>query len=190
MNTSRENLEFSLSQFADGTLGEMDRRVIEDLLRVDAEARLTVSRDARLTNLLRESMPLPAVDFDRLAADLSAAIDGEPSHVASSIKLSMPWVRRLSIAAAVGIAATVGWHVLPQPTPIDQPPMKALVKGPAIEVATSPGSVRIAVGPSAAMAERGMVLSMNDESLYAYPPRVVITAADAPVASNDAVPLY
>jgi anti-sigma factor RsiW len=76
-----EDFEYSLSQYADGTLPEGERAAVEARLAVDPAAHATVVGYRRLDALLRE--PPLALDWDRLAERLSAGlgVDAAPTVV-------------------------------------------------------------------------------------------------------------
>ncbi len=194
MKLTGENLEYTISQYVDGTLSEIDRRALEEQLVADAEARLHVTHEAHLTNLLREYAVVdqPAVDFDSFQAHLSSVIADEPSHLAQPIRMTTVWVRRLSIAAAVGIAALVGVKFIPQTGDSTRPVGTVIVAGPAIETSNSPADINIAVGPSDALIKRGQTLSMADDSIFTPAPRVVISsgAGTGQIAMDSGQPLY
>ena len=120
MESERDNFEFALSQFADGTLSELDRRDVEERLLADAESRLLVSDYARVDAMLQASRELPDMDFDAFAVSVSRAIEAEESPVAASLRMPfLRWMAPLTIAAAVAIAVFVGLHLQPG---IEKPP--------------------------------------------------------------------
>jgi len=176
MKITGEQLELLASQYADASIGVLDRAAFEAQLPLDAEARLLVNQDVRLTQLLRDAHTLPAIDFDNVAARVSKSIASEASHARPSMRFT--WGRRLALAACVGIAATVAWRAgftsIPTDTATSQPP--AFVRGPEAERSTGPTLVRINIGPSNdASARAGLALG---DTPGARPARVVITAAD------------
>ena len=193
MSTDRDNFEFALSQYADGTLNELEKRAVEERLMNDAEGRLLVSDFARIDLMLRNSRELPEMDFDVFANKISAAIEAEEAHVAAPIRLHLyRWAGGLAAAAALAIAAVVGFrtqpptsnHGLTQPTEIvaQGTPVEgsAVIAGPSIETASAAPAIKIGVGPSEILAKRGDTLSLGEEAIAPRPPKVVIGSAALP----------
>jgi negative regulator of sigma E activity len=186
MTSDRDNFEFALSQYADGTLNELEKRVVEERLLTDAEGRLLVSDFARIDLMLRNSRELPAMDFDAFADRISAAIESEEAPVAAPIRLHLyRWAGGLAAAAAVAIAAFVGLHPhATKPTPFSPPPYatrgSAVIAGPSIETASAAPAIKIGVGPSDILAKRGDTLSLGEEAIAPRPPKVVIGSAASP----------
>jgi anti-sigma factor RsiW len=110
-----EQLEFLISQYADGSLPESERALVDLRLQTDADARALLEEYRSLDATLKSAMPLPAVKWDRLAEHLSDAVAAErdEAHTAGI------WGRigfgvRLAIAACVMLAAVglVLWTVM------------------------------------------------------------------------------
>jgi len=104
---TRDELEYTLSQYLDGTLAASDESALEQRLATDEPARALLSEYRSLDRALRAS-PLPAFDFDALASTISAAVAAQ-DEPAQSYRLH--WVRTaasLALAACVVIAAGVG----------------------------------------------------------------------------------
>jgi hypothetical protein len=72
---SPEQLEFILTQYLDGTLAAGQVDAIERALEADPRARELHDEHERLTALLRAE-PLPEMNWDELARDLSAVVTG------------------------------------------------------------------------------------------------------------------
>jgi len=191
MKLSGDNLEYAISQYVDGTLGELERRALEEQLATDGEARALVEQYTQLNTVLRSADPVPAVDFQLFGARISAAIEHEALPAPKSLSLPRAVLRYVAVAAALALAATVGIHFMAGTA---QAPQVAVstgsiqVQGPAEEAAKSKPSIHLAVGPSEALARRGDRLSLGDDAIFTHRPRVVISAADAPRRSD--VPLY
>jgi negative regulator of sigma E activity len=187
MTSDRDNFEFALSQYADGTLNELEKRVVEERLLTDAEGRLLVSDFARIDLMLRNSRELPAMDFDAFAGRISAAIESEEAPVAAPIRLHLyRWAGGLAAAAAVAIAAFVGLRPhSPAPGQLAQPTEivakgSAVIAGPSVETASAAPAIKIGVGPSDILAKRGDTLSLGEEAIAPRPPKVVIGSAASP----------
>ena len=171
-----ENLQFALSQYADGTLAEAERAAVEQLLAHNAEARQTLDEYRRLGMLLSASIqPMPGVDWPQLTQQISRAIDRSQSipgsaaiaaEQAASDAYSMGWGRRpwvWAIAASLVLASGIVWLSRPQtgnvqPTyatanpPIVIEPVRvaqvAEIRVLQAEIATGPAVVEVSVGPS------------------------------------------
>jgi anti-sigma factor RsiW len=108
-----DDLEFLISQYADGTLEEADRGTVERALESDAGARAMLDEHRALTRLVRAA-PLPEVRWDRLAETISGAIDDEmESRMRRASWLIRP-VRAgwLALAASVLIAGGITTHFM------------------------------------------------------------------------------
>jgi anti-sigma factor RsiW len=177
-----EDVEFQISQYADGTLSAAERASVDDLLKADPAARQMLAEYRRLDGHLARLGGSPALRWDRLAEHLSGAVLGsdEPA-VAGRIEWATSWRGRMRIAAAVLLAVTAGIIVnrsLRHPTvgPIATPAAVTDVTGPAAEVATGKPAEDVSVCPS-------RLASGEGESPYAIsgvvhgPSKVVISEA-------------
>ncbi len=160
-----EELEFQISHYADGTLPAAEAAALEARLAGDAAAQELLAEYRRLSATMANHLPaLPAVDWDRLAAHLSTAVDEADApaivgRITPATTSAWSWRGRLAIAASVMIALGGGWllvktqrGVQPQPTP--EAPVAIAVSGPQVESASGPAVEEITVGPSKALAER------------------------------------
>lgn len=169
-----ENLQYALSQYADGTLAQAERAAVEQLLAHNAEARQTLAEYRRLSMLLDASAaPLPSVDWSQLTQQISRAIDRSQSipgsaaiaaEQAASETYLMGWGRRpwvWAIAASLLIASGVVWISHQGPgklqtsvavaPPAVAPPQIAKVAEIRVlqgEIANGPAVVEVSVGPS------------------------------------------
>ena len=181
---TRDELEFSISQYLDGTLAEAEEAALESRLASDADARALLGEYRRLDRTLKAA-PLPAFDYGALSDRISAAVARE-AEPAQSYRLH--WVRTaaaLAIAACVVIAVGVGIRRLGPAGPTD-PRQQAVAPTPAVErkqiivvdagprsqPSTAPVEV-IAVGPSPA-AQDGPALARYQEDLISRPSQVII----------------
>ena len=104
---TRDELEFQISQYLDGTLAEAEENALEARLATDADARALLAEYRGLDRVLR-SAPPPEVDYAALAGRISQAVARE-QEPAQSYRLH--WVRTasaLALAACVVIAVSVG----------------------------------------------------------------------------------
>lgn len=188
MEIERDNLDYALSQYADGTLNELDRRVVDERLIVDAEARLLLSDFYQVDRLLRDSREVPEIDFDVFAAGISRAIDGEEAYAAAPLRMRTRWLAPLAATAMVAIGAVAGlqWQASKSLPAVASG--TAVITGPVIETAGIAPTITIGVGPSESLARRGDTLSLGDEAIAPPSPRVVISSATTP--SKDEVRPY
>jgi anti-sigma factor RsiW len=101
-----EQLEFLISQYADGSLPESERALVDLRLQTDADARALLEEYRSLDATLKAAMPLPAVNWDRLAEHLSDAVAAKRDEA----QTADVWGRigfgvRLAIAACVLLTA-------------------------------------------------------------------------------------
>ena len=108
---TRDELEFSISQYLDGTLGARERDALESGWRRDAEARALYAEYESLQRVLTAA-PLPEVRWDQFAAQISGAVAREEMPQ-QSYKIGQ-WLRpaRLAIAASVLVAAGIAFTLL------------------------------------------------------------------------------
>src|SRR4051812_40975261 len=110
-----EELEFQISQYADGTLPLSERAALETQLAADAEAREMLAEYRRLgEHLSRDLPPLPVVKWDRLAEHLSNVVaeSDQPAVICritpAGASSGWSWRSRLAIAASVIVAVSTG----------------------------------------------------------------------------------
>lgn len=106
-----DELEFSISQYLDGTLPATERDALETRLGSDAGARALYAEYESLQGVLKAA-PLPTVRWDAFAEHISAAVAREEMP-AQSYKLTS-WFRtaRVAIAASVLVATGIGFTLL------------------------------------------------------------------------------
>ena len=108
-----DDLEYLISQYADGTLEEADRETVERAVESDAGARRMLEQHRALTQFVRAA-PVPEVRWDRLTETISGAIDDEmESRMRRASWLIRP-VRAgwLALAASVLIAGGIAIHFM------------------------------------------------------------------------------
>ena len=174
---TREEIEFSISQYADGTLPQSQRDALDERLAADSDVRAMLETENRLTALLR-SEPLPAVRWDALSNRISQAV-AQAEEPAQSYRLRWLTPAGLAIAASVMIAATVGIFLMQreQQKQITPPPAVARIS---IEVfnqdaIASTTLVQVEIGPSRAIADQP-VLSHYADDVVTRPSRVIIAS--------------
>lgn len=188
-----DDLEFSISQYLDGTLAPAERDALETRLGSDAEARALFAEYEALQRVLAHA-PLPAVRWDGLAERISAAVARQPEPL-QSYNLSR-WLRpgRLAAAAASVLVAGSLALLLLKPGPTDtvapvpiepiqivvKPTDAAAVNPPAMAV--NPDPVQVAIGPPP-LSDDAAVVRVYADSVVHRPSKAVIVSA-APLGQD------
>ncbi len=193
-----EQLEFRISQYADGSLPAEEIAALEALLASDAEARAMLESYRKLEVAMKRELTLPAVNWDRLAGHFSDALTAAEAqerstykiHVSTRTFVSRTW-GRLAIAATVLLAiGTAAWLTLrpahptnvamdvPAPTSISphNPTLVAIaeISGPAAEASNGPAVEEVAIGPSPAAQHTNYAAA---EDIIYRTPHVVIASS-------------
>jgi hypothetical protein len=189
---TRDELEFSISQYLDGTLADEQRPAVEALLAEDPEAQAILAEERALTALLRAE-PLPEVRWDRLADSISSAID---EQLEERVARASWWMRfrmpaGLAIAAsaaiAIGIAAFVLTHgrssvvnpgSRPHPNPVAVATLN--VEGPQADAPAGPAVTEISIGAGGSYAAKDSALDPYADEIDSRPARVVIASGIEP----------
>jgi anti-sigma factor RsiW len=175
-----EELEFRISQYADGTLPAAEAAALEATLAADSEARALLDDFRKLDVTLKREMPLPQVKWDRLAEHISAAVADE-DRATTTYKISAWWIRSVAVAAVVVIAfgTVVLWPRGKQggyaTNPANPSNEVALIEVGGPEVATKPAVEEISVEPSALAAAENFRIA---EDIVYRPSRVVIASGE------------
>lgn len=167
-----EQLEFLISQYADGSLPESERALVELRLLNNPEARALLEEYRALDASLKSSMVLPAVNWERLAEHLSEVVAEQEETRAATVLGRIGTFGRLAIAACVVLAVggVALWTAMksdggdtrvvqntnhatgPNTTNITPPDARpaplVVVRGPAPEAADAAPVVVVSVGPS------------------------------------------
>lgn len=86
---SRDQLEFQISQYLDGTLSAQQRLELEKQLSSDPEARAFFNEMQRIDQALKTSMALPPIRWDKLCDGIAASVALEQSQIhGESLKLA------------------------------------------------------------------------------------------------------
>jgi negative regulator of sigma E activity len=194
-----EQLEFAISQYADGTLPPGKRAALEAQLNGDPALMALLDEYRQLGSALRMTPPLPTVDWDRLAVHLSNSVaqgdvlgdvlgdvHDEPVRI-----YAMPWVRRvaaLAVAACLAIAIGIGLDHRAKPPTAAVGPAQLAVAGPVAEAPTGAVVEQISIGPSPAIAMDDSTWRYSESGVVAQPQRVVIATSDAPAQDTTATP--
>ncbi len=112
-----EEIEFAITQYADGTLPDAERAELEPILQSDAEARRALDEYRRLDALVKSAgAQLPDIRWDALADHISAKVSNLPLP-AQSYKMPAWWQRSglIALAASVLIVLGVGIRLMRSP---------------------------------------------------------------------------
>jgi anti-sigma factor RsiW len=193
---TRDELEFAISQYLDGSLAEADQSALEQRLATDAVTRALLAQYRAVDALLRTG-GAPAIDHDALAARITAAVAAQPEP-AQSYRLH--WARAaltLALAACVVIAVGVGIRRLqapPAPTgglavgPQRREPRQIVVVDTVHRATPSTAPVAVvSVGPSAAPEDRP-ALARYHEDLISRPSQVIIARSGYPAPDGGLLP--
>lgn len=190
---TRDELEFSISQYVDGTLGDAERDAVDERLARDAEARELLAEYHSLQGVLA-SEPMPQMDWVALSDRISSAVSREPLP-AQSYKINQ-WFApaRIAIAASVLIAAGIGFGVLrntstTQTTVAAPQPISIVATAPAEQpVSISSEPVRVAIGPSAALQDEPIILRYADTVVQRSSKALIVSAVPVGQDSSSLAP--
>ena len=182
---TRDELEFQISQYLDGTLGEADRSALEGRLASDAEARALLDEYRRVDVALKAA-PLPAVDWDALSARISGAVAEQQDEPATTYRIGFfRTIAGLAVAACVLAAVGLGIRLM-QPARLgngtgtagvttNKTPKEIIVvdAGPAVPQASPQPIEAIVVGPSNTLQERSGFAGFH-EDIISRPSQVYI----------------
>ena len=200
-----EQLEFQISQYADGTLPESERALVELRLLSSAEARDLLAEYQSLDGALKSAMPLPAVNWDRLSEHLSDAVDAQRDARAATVLGRIGNWGRSAIAAClvIGMIGVLVWiqsrstitdnsqvstnpatpppHTIVTETPPPRPAAVVVLRGPTAEASASAPVVVVKVGPSPSAAEDNWRIA---EDVVTGPSRAVWIASSDDAAQD------
>jgi anti-sigma factor RsiW len=154
---TRQELEYSISQYLDGTLPPLQRDALEERLASDAEARAILAEYEQLNHLLRTRLPaMPQLAWDRLAAQIAGAVAAEQPPVRHLWSRAIGWTARLAVAAAVLMVLSLAIFFARGPRQQARPAPQgtAVVSGPQVEQAPGPVVSEISIGPAPSLANQ------------------------------------
>lgn len=192
MKQTRDELEFAISQYLDGTLRPLERDTLEERLAADAEARALLAEYQELNNSLK-SLPVPNVAWDRFAARISKAVEAEEAPARHYAIGAMSWSGRLAIAALLLFGITIAvYFVKPGsnqviPTTIDNPGSGAIavISGPTPQQASGAVIAEINIGPAASVASGNWRMT---EDVVSRPTVVLIDKARSTAQDTEQSP--
>jgi hypothetical protein len=208
---TRDELEFSISQYHDGSLPPLETRAVEELLATSPQAREILVEYQRLDSVVKAAPVVPSLDWDRLHAHLSQAIADVPDEEAPAVrtyKIGLAWTRYIGAAAAVAAAIAIVAFVTVRGGPNSKPgtidvTVGALASHDTISIDATNGAgggtgsptdnanssdiatAQISVGPSPQVA--GLTWGFDDGVLQ-RPARVVIAGDASPAQDGSSGP--
>ena len=195
-----EQLEFQISQYADGTLPAEEVAALEAILASDAEARALLHEYRSLNASLKRELPLPNVRWDRLAEHLSKAVAAE-AEADEAAPVPIPLFARLRPLLSIAASLLIGFglatliyrggnsgtnpelHPTPAPTGTVAVADSVEVVGPTAEATTQPAVVAINVD-AAPLAKQVAAA----EAVVYRPPRVVIASGQTRLQDTQRLP--
>ena len=185
MKQTRDQLEYAISQYIDGTLPPVESAALEERFAVDAEAREILAEYRALDETLKTSLPVPAVAWDRLHAHLSDAVSREEAPV-RHYSLNR-YVRHAAAALAACVAIVFGVIFVANRAghaPVTHQPI-AIIVGRQVETAPQVASVaQISIGPAPTMSDSWRYA----ETVVSRPAVVMIDRAARPAQDGDLSP--
>ena len=185
---TRDQLEFSITQYLDGSLPQSERAGLMERLEKDPEARALLEEHRRLDNVLSRAS-LPTFPLEALSKQLSEAIAQAPAPEVEQRSLRMPWVGARSwvaIAASVMIASGLAFAILshgrsgtaanPVHHELTASAGFVTVTGPVSPTDSASDDVQVSVGPSKAIAGES-TLSRYSADLVMRPAHVMMVAS-------------
>jgi len=145
MKLTPDELEYSISQYLDGTLDPLAQATLEDALATQADARALLA-DYQALNGALKAMPAPAVDWDQLRARITSETEKHDVPVKHFRLNFATWSKVAALAAMVTII--VGGIVKLRP----QNPSINANSGASVAVNTTPLQVQISAPPVLAQA--------------------------------------
>ena len=199
MTVTRDELEFQISQYLDGTLGEAERSALEARLGSDADARALLDEYRRLDAALKVA-PLPAVNWDALSARISSAVADQQDEPARTYRIGfVRTMAGLAVAACVLVAVGLGLRLMPPgrtgsdagTIAVNQPkaPTEIIVvdAGPAAPAAAPEPLEAIVVGPSNTLQDRPGFAGFHDD-IISRPSQVYIARSGHPLHDGAFMP--
>lgn len=181
MEQTREQLEYAISQYLDGTLPPLELQVLEARLQRDESARALLEEYRRLDSVVKGTIAVPDISWDRLATTISAQV-AECEAPGSAVRFRIGSLARVAIAAtvvlAVGVVAALRFG---------RPAGSIAVSGPSAQLAGAPAVTEISIGPSPAIAASEASLH-SSEVIISRPSTVIIASFDKSVQDSDEMP--
>jgi anti-sigma factor RsiW len=204
---TRDELEFRISQYLDGTLAAGERAALEDRLATDADARAVLDEYRRLETVLKAA-PAPAIHWDRFAEQVCAAVADAEEEPAQTYRIG--WVRTMaSLALAAAVLIGIGFAIrLLRPDTTPRPGGGGTVARGTVDItvvdavasasgtapaaattspATSP-DIEVAVGPAAATGGDQPAFAGFRDDVVSRPSQVIIARSGQAVRDGAFLP--
>lgn len=109
---NRDQLEFAVSQYAEGGLSADQEAALKQVIEGDPEAEKILEVERSLSSLLAVGLgEVPAVDYEQLFGNISQAVAQADAPQVKTYRIgSWNWPARLALAASVLIVGFVGYH--------------------------------------------------------------------------------
>jgi anti-sigma factor RsiW len=192
---TRDELEFAISQYLDGTLAEAEQAALEARLAEDGDARALLAEYQRVNALLKAA-PLPAVNYDALADHICSTVSRQ-AEPAQTYRIGfVRTVASFALAASVLIGIGFGIRLLQQNpanpsggTIAGNPPKEIIVVDarPVAPAASVQPIEVIAVGPSQQFQDRPGFAGYYDD-IISRPSEVLIARSGEPVHDGTFLP--
>jgi anti-sigma factor RsiW len=141
-----EQTELAITQYVHGELPAEEHAAIERRLENDLAARNLADDYRSLGRLVKQAMPMPKVNWDRLAEHLSDVV----GEAAERARYSLLWVRRaarIAVAAVILVALGLGAMLLMNRGGGAGAVVRVIeVQGPSAEFAAGPAVAEITIG--------------------------------------------
>jgi anti-sigma factor RsiW len=195
---SDDQLEFAISQYADGTLPLSQRPALEARLAADPQLAKLLDEYRALDTAISALPSAPPIAFDRLAERISSSIDQHESQKSRIYRV--PWrissfaqVAGYAVAAClaiavVGISLDRSGTKAPTSPAATPAPSELAVAGPTVEHSDAAQVQQISIGPGPSVAMDDATFRYSDLSVVAQPQRVVIASSDPSAQDNPAAP--
>jgi anti-sigma factor RsiW len=190
---TNDELEYSISQYIDGTLPPVETAALEQRLAGDAEARGILAEYRKLDSVLKSAIPPPDVDWDQFSTSIIAAVSQEEAPVRH---YSMKWVRTAAtwavaavIFMAVGVTFRSFWKDAAPgssgPVAVVPKPLKSVVQvaGPQARPLSGPPVQLVSIGRSNSHNPRDLQ-SRYTEGVVSRPSSVIIASSAASAQDN------
>jgi anti-sigma factor RsiW len=77
---TNDQIEFLISQYIDGTISGEDEAILRSVLAENADARALLAEYEKLDQLMKGTMPLPAMKWEKVSEVIGAAVDDQGSR--------------------------------------------------------------------------------------------------------------
>src|SRR6185312_8276827 len=170
---TRDELEFAISRYLDGTLPAEERASLEAQMASDPQAQAMLEQERSLTAAIRASSPLPAIEWDQLALQISQAVDEQAEARMRKVSWSLRFgpsaflalAASVLLAVGIGVLLVVGPRTSPSSTPHNPvaPQTALLVQGPEEEKPAGPSGIDVSIGPGGSYAKAPSLAPYADE---------------------------